>query len=183
MNSMLDYIGSMITGGAVFIMMLTYYFNLGGTAVAQMFNASTQEDLTSITEIFEYDVRKAGYGVSDSVAFATADSNNVSIRGDFDNNGRVDTVSYWIGSTQMPGSANPAARILYRKSGSTTVRLTLNAITQFKIWYYDASKSLTTDKKQVKFIRVALNMECKLSYDNQTAGEYWERVLKPQNVR
>ncbi len=183
MNSVLDYIGSMITGGAVFVMMLTYYFNLSGTAIAQMFNASTQEDLTSITEIFEYDVRKAGYGVTDSVAFATADSNKISIRGDFDDNGTADTVSYWLGATQMPESSNPAARILYRKSGGTTVRLTPNAITQFQVWYYDGSKALTTDKKQIKFIRVAMNMECKLSYDNQTAGEYWERVMKPQNVR
>jgi hypothetical protein len=183
MNSMMDYIGSMITGAGVFLMMLSYYFNVGATAISQVFSTTTQEDMTSITEILEHDFRKAGYGVADSVAFPIADTNRIAMRGDFDNNGTIDTVQYWLGDTQMPGSSNPLARILYRKTNGTTVKLTTNAITLFKVWYYNASGATTTVIKNIQFARVALNMECKLSYDNQTAGQYWERVIKPQNVR
>ncbi len=183
MNSMIDYIGSMITGGAVFAAMLTYFFNVSATAVSQVFSVSTQEDMTSITEILECDLRKAGFGVTDSVAFTIADSNHIAIRADFDNNGTIDTVQYWVGTTQMPESSNPLARILYRQSNGKTVRLTPNAITRFKVWYYNASGAMTTDVRQIRTTRIAMNMECKISYDNQTAGEYWERVIKPQNLR
>ena len=183
MNSMIDYIGSMITGGTVFIVMLSYYFNISTTAVSQVFSATTQEDMTSISEILEYDFRKAGYGVTDSVVFTIADSNRVAIRGDFDDNGVIDTVQYWLSTTQMPESSNPQARILYRRSNGSTVRLTPNAITLFGLTYYDPSGAITTDPEQIRSVRISLNMECKLSYDTQPAGEYWERVIKPQNLR
>jgi hypothetical protein len=183
MNAMIDYIGSMITGGAVFIMMVSYYLNISATAVTQMFNSTAQEDMTSITEIIEYDFKKAGYRVSDSTAFATIDSNRVALRGDFDNNGSMDTVSYWLSNTQMPGAENPSAKILYRRSGNSTVQLTNNGVTRFRIWYYGQDGNSTADKQSVRFTRVALNVEGKLSYDGQRAGVYWERIIKPQNVR
>jgi hypothetical protein len=183
MNSMIDYIGSMISGGAVFIMMLSYFFNVSATAVSQVFHTATQEDMTSISEILEYDLRKAGYGVTESVAFMSVDSSGISIRGDFDNDSTVDTIRYWLGRTQMPESSNPLARILYRQANGRIVRLTTNAITQFRVWYYNASGGQTGDVKQIRSARIAMNMECRLSYNGETAGEYWERVFKPQNLR
>lgn len=183
MNSMIDYIGSMIAGGSVFLMMLSYYFSVGATAVSQMFNATTQEDMTSITEILESDFRKAGYGVADSVAFPVADTNRIAIRADFDNNGTIDTVTYWLGNSPLAGHANPQARILYRKANGNTVSLSTNAITHFRIWYYNGAGVQAASVRDIRSARVAMSMECRISYDNQTAGQYWERVLKPQNVR
>lgn len=183
MNSMIDYISSMIAGGSVFLMMLTYYLNVSATAISHLFSTTTQEDMTSITEILEHDFRKAGYGVSDSVAFPVIDSSRISIRGDLDNNGTIDTVTYWLSSTPLAGHPNPAARIMYRRVGNSPVSLTTNAITLFNVRYYNAAGVQTAIKKDVQFAKVAINMECKLSYNNQTAGEYWERVIKPQNVR
>ena len=183
MNAMIDYVGSMITGGAVFIMMLSYYLNISATAITQMFNSTTQEDMTSISEVIEYDFRKAGYRVADSVAFAVIDSNRVALRGDYNNDGAMDTTYYWLSDEQMPGSENASAKILYRKSGNSTVRLTNNGVTRFRVWYYGADGNSTADKKAIRFARVALNVEGRLSYEGERAGAYWERILKPQNVR
>ena len=183
MNTMIDYIGSMITGGAVFIMMVSYYLNISATAITQMFNSTTQEDMTSISEIIEYDFRKAGYRVADSVAFAAIDSHLVALRGDYNNDGTMDTTFYWLSDVSMPGSENPSAKILYRISGNSTVRLTNNGVTRFRLWYYDQNGNATADKKSVRFARLALNVEGKISYEGERAGAYWERILKPQNVR
>jgi hypothetical protein len=183
MNAMIDYVGSLITGGAVFVMMLSYYLNISATAITQMFNSTTQEDMTSISEIIEYDFRKAGYRVSDSVAFAVIDSNRVALRGDYDNDGAMDTTLYWLSNEQVPGSDNPSAKILYRKSGSSTARLTNNGVTRFRMWYYDQDGNATAVKRSIRFARIALNVEGRISFEGERAGAYWERILKPQNVR
>ncbi|MBI5471820.1 MAG: hypothetical protein HY961_05695 [Ignavibacteriae bacterium] len=183
MHSLIDYIGSMITGGAVFIMMVSYYTSISATAIMQVFNSTTQEDVTSITEVIEYDFRKAGYRVTDSVAFATIDSNSVALRGDYDNNGTMDTVKYWLSSELIPGAESSSAKTLYRREGNSTVRLTTNGVSRFRIWYYDRDGNATSAKKSVQFARIALHVEGKLSYDGERASAYWERLLKPQNVR
>lgn len=183
MNAMIDYIGSMVTGGMVFVMMLSYYYNVSATAISQLFNTTTQEDLTSITEIIEYDMRKAGYGVGDSIAFSSIDSNKIVLRGDFNNNGILDSVRYSLTDSPIPGHENPNARILLRKAGDKTVRLTNNPITRFRVWYYDAAGSSTTNTKLIRFARVALQMEGKLSYQGEKTGVYWERTIRPRNLR
>lgn len=183
MHSIIDYVGSMVTGGVIFVMMMGYYINVSTTSVVQVFNTTTQEDITSITEIIEYDMRKAGYGLTDSVAFAVADSHRIAIRGDFDNNGTADTIRYWLSDTQMPGTASPQARTLYRRAGNTTRTLTTNPVTRFMLWYYDENGNATTNPNAIRFARIALQLESKVMNDGRPVAAYWERVIRPQNVR
>ncbi len=183
MHTIIDYVGSMVTGGVIFVMMMGYYINVSATGVTQVFNTTTQEDMTSITEIIEYDMRKAGYGITDSIAFTAADSNRFAIRGDFNNDGTPDTVTYWLSNTQMPGTSNPIARTLYRRAGNQTKTLTTNPVTKFNAWYYDAAGSPTTNPVNVRFARIALQVECKIQNGELPVAVYWERVIKPQNVR
>lgn len=183
MHSIIDYIGSMVTGGVIFVMMMGYYINVSATGVTQVFNTTTQEDVTSITEIIEYDMRKAGYGITDSIAFAAADSNRFAIRGDFNNDGTADTVTYWLSDTQMPGTTNPLARMLYRRAGNQTRTLTANPVTRFRAWYYDATGNPTSNTAAVRFARIAMQVECKVQNGDQPVAVFWERVIKPQNIR
>lgn len=183
MHSIIDYVGSMVTGGVIFVMMMGYYFNVSATGVTQVFNTTTQEDVTSITEIIEYDMRKAGYGITDSIAFTAADSNRFAIRGDFNNDGTADTVTYWLSTTPMSGTSNPQARTLYRRANNQTRTLTPNPITRFTAWYYDAAGNPTNNPASVRFARIALQVECKMQNGDLPVAVFWERVIKPQNVR
>ena len=206
MNQIHDLLGSIIIGGIVLLMLLVFNGNVMQSAGTQTFKTIVQSNLTAVTDILEFDLRKMGYRLSatQDTAIYLADSNRITFRGDFDDNGTVDQVQYYIDTVTAFLTNNPRDRVLHRRlNGGPPVNMYLGMI-GLKIQYYGnndipitntpvASASLNT----IKSVKVSISIESKDRFydirksqrmgnpfnDTTYAGAYWERKIKPQNAR
>ena len=202
MNAMFDVICSAVIGGIVLFMIVGFNSTIVEKAGAQTIEVIAQSNLSEVINILEYDFKKIGYRMSgppdSSIMFA--DSNKIRFVGDFRNVGSIDTLIYAFDTTTASGKANPKAHILKRTSitqgSSTRSTESINlGITRFKLWYYRAKDTLlaaspTSRPSQIKSLKVAINIESTEPYKQTTMpylklnpGVYWERTIKPKNLR
>jgi lipopolysaccharide export LptBFGC system permease protein LptF len=182
MALVLDYIGSIVIGGIIVMAMLGFYVMVGETAMTQ--NAGTMSNLNAnnMTQILEYDFKKIGYRVADSIKITRADTNQIIFKGDFDDNGTIDSIKYYLGSTKSPNNANPRTRLLYRVQNNQTPRSVDGSVTKFRLWYYDANGVSTSQLKNIRTIKIRVAMQTTLVNDSVNAGVYWERMIRPNNL-
>lgn len=184
MNVILDYLTSMMSGGIILMTLLGFYGHVEETAAQQAINNSVQEDLTSSTEVMEYDLRKIGYGTTtDPFKVTYADSTKIVFKTDIDNNGSIDSVTYALGTVQTPGSTNPLSRILYRTVNAQKSVGLIYGVTHFRLNYFDASGAPTLTLQAIRSMDVAMNIESPVVIDGQSPGVYWERNITPTNLR
>src|SRR5512143_1641919 len=141
MSALHDLMGSIIIGGIVLLMLLTFNGNVMQSAGVQTFNNVVQGNLTTVTSMLEYDFRKIGYRVAmvQDSSCVYADSTRVIVRGDFNNDGTVDRLFYALATGQAPGSSNPKTRVLYRQLNFNPAQPLNVGITRFQLKYYDAA--------------------------------------------
>jgi hypothetical protein len=191
-----DLIISVAIGGSILISLLSFNGYIVQKAGDQTVKETTQSNLTALTDILEYRLRKMGYCVpaSPDSAIVLADSSKIKFKGDFDGDGVVDTVTYYLDPTLASGNANGNTKVLTCKLNSQGTQLVNIGITRFRFWYYDASGNPITTYPApkpsiIKSFKIAVNVESKVpfivereSYDKLNPGVYWEKVLKPRNL-
>jgi len=190
MQVVYDILGSIIIGGIILLMLLNFNASVMEGAALQTFTSIVQTNMTSLTDMVEYDFRKMGYrvGSGHDSAIVYADSNSILIRGDFDDNGTVESISYSFDPKKKSGHVNPRSRVLSRTvNGSSTQSINLGA-TRFRLAYYDAAGQLILENpvkapSRIRTIRLALNLESTSPYDTTYAGGTWERTITPKNLK
>jgi len=194
MQVIYDIIGSIIIGGIILLMLLSFNSSIMEGSAVQTFNSIVQTNMTSVSEMIEYDFRKMGYrvgSVHDS-AIVYADSNSILIKGDFDNDGSVEKIGYSLNPISKKGSTgsghvNPRARVLTRTAGGIPQSINLG-LTRFHLAYYNEADQLITENpvkapSRIRSIRLAMNMESTSPYDTIYAGGTWERTITPKNLK
>ena len=198
-----DLIGSMIVGGIILMMLVVFNGNVMESAGIQTFKTAVQGNLTTVAEVIEYDFRKMGYRLSatQDSAILFADSSRIKFQGDFDNNGSIDTIQYYLDTATGSATSNKSDKVLHRQwNRAIPVNMYLGMLT-FKIQYYNRADTILIPPVAatglIKSVKVAVRIESKdriydvrrggrLSNpfaDSTYAGAYWERKIKPKNVR
>jgi hypothetical protein len=177
MQALLEIIGSTIIGGMLLLLILTSKTNVNRSANAQTINSNVQGNLTSITEIIEYDLKNLGYRqLNDTTAgvqkILTADSNKITFNVYNDATSNRDSISYYY---------NTADSTLNRKLNGTNYKINLG-VKGFNIKYYTLLGALTTVKDSIKSFKVAITVLDTFKYDGDPVGAYWEKTFKPQNL-
>ena len=143
-TTILDILGSIIIGG----MLMLILFRLTDGASQNTYNYSqdliVQENLTTVVEILENDLRKIGYcrdwtkiRNSDPMILV-ADSNRIEFLADLNNTGNLNVINYYLGPTsELAYTTNPRDRMLYRVVDGETPRSANLGITEFKLEYFD----------------------------------------------
>jgi hypothetical protein len=184
MSYMLDIVGSFIIGGLLLLAVMSSYSNVSEFALTSSMNLSVQENLREWTQIVQHDLRKVGYHLPDSVsAFRHCDTTSIIFLGDIDNNGTVDSVSYFISGTEMvPGTENPRDRMLTRSLSGQQITGSLG-ITDFQLAYYDSVGSPTWVPSNVKAVEVFIQVESAFPLDTTYVRSNWRGVISPINLR
>jgi hypothetical protein len=197
MNSLYDIVISVTVGGMILSMLVSFNGTLAEEGTAQTVKIMAQTNFTEVTRDLEYYLRKMGYGISAVVdsSILTADSNKIKFKGDFDNSGTVDTMTYYFNPAVVSGQANKNTHILYTTLNSQKTQNINIGITKFKLWYYDANGNPYTSypvpsPSKIKSLRIALNLESTApfaataeKYVKLNPGVYWERTIKPKNLK
>lgn len=206
MNQLQDIIGSIIIGGIVLLMLIVFNGNIMESSGTQTFKTIVQGNLTNVTNIMEYDFRKMGYRLSPSqdTAISYADDNKIVFRGDIDDDGSVDVVQYYVDNVGAGLTANPNDLVLHRRiNGGSPINMYVGTIS-LSFQYYGANDAPITTVPvspatlpTIKGVKVSLNIQSKDRFydtrkgqyisnpfnDTSYAGAYWQRIIKPQNVR
>lgn len=190
MNQVLDSISSLVIGGMVMLLLQGVMMNMRGTSSANTLNTGVQISMTSVNDILENDFRKMGYNqlsAADS-AIRYADSSTIVLRGDFDNNGSIDSIRYTLGTSQDPTALNPRARILYRKFNETQQEIHVG-VTRFDLSYFDSagnqlsSTPCVARPSKINLVKVSLGLESTVPNDNSYASVVWEEMFNPRNAK
>ncbi len=197
MNGMFDIVASVVIGGVVLAMLVGFNSNIAVNSGSQTIKVVAQTHLTEVTNILESDFRKMGYraGSSPDSSIMYADSNKIRFRGDINNDGVIDTVTYYLDQSVPSGFPNTKTRIL-RRAVSFSGGISMNVgLTRFRLWYYNGGDSIIAANpvprpSQIRSLKIALNLESTVPYKETTMpylklnpGVYWERNIKPKNLR
>ncbi|HVO75726.1 MAG TPA: hypothetical protein VMT35_16985 [Ignavibacteriaceae bacterium] len=203
-TTLIDIIGSMIIGGMVMLLL----FRLNDAAAENVYNNTgeliAQENIATLVSILEHDFRKMGYsrnladfaGVTNLAEIVTiADSDRIRFKGDVDENVGADSVEYYIGPTsEIPNTANPRDRYLYRViNDETPVRVNLG-LTHFKLKYFDGLGEQLLPYPVVggiQRIQIDIAVENVYAYDSEryykdstNSQVFWRQIrLSAQNLR
>ncbi len=169
-TTILDILGSIIIGG----MLMLILFRLTDGASQNSYNYSqdliVQENLTSVVEVLENDLRSIGYcrdwtkTQAPVQTILIADTSRIEFLTDINNDGVTHTIDYYIGPTsELASTTNPNDRLLYRVVDNQTPRSANMGITEFKLQYFDTFGHQLTcpvaQTRQIQSIQVSIAVQ------------------------
>jgi len=197
MNALYDVVCSMVIGGIVLVMLISFNGNISESAAGQTIRMTAQTNMTALGSIVEFEFRKIGFRVDAPPAdsgITYGGRQRIDLRGDFDNNGSIDNLRYYLDSSTATGLPNTNTRSLHRRfNGSDQV--ISHCVTYCRFFYFDRyGMPLTSDPvpapSLVRSVKVAINVESTVPFRETTAqyvtlnpGVYWERAFTPQSLK
>ncbi len=194
-SSILDILGAIITGG----MLMLILFRLNDAGVQNTYNNTqdliVQQNLTSVIDVMESDLRKLGYckdwnKIPDPTkSILVADSTRIKFLTDLDNNGTVDTLDYYVGTTtELKDTPNPNDRMLYRVVNHDKPRSANLGITYFNLLYFGALGDTLSfpivNTGSIQSIQISIRVEDTEAYQNEYRDAFWRQVrLSSRNLR
>ncbi|MBC8204632.1 hypothetical protein ISS30_11110 [bacterium] len=199
MSVLLDILGSTIIGGLLLIMALNILDTTTSYYFGQNDDLIVQENLTTLTQILEYNLRKMGFAVPEGRAVIIfADSSQLMYLGDNDGDWQPDTVQFYLGGRyELNNTRNPNDRFIYRKVNSQPANgAIIGVVTMFDFTYLDqdgqvVDESYPANYSAIKMIRITLQVESSDVYTadpNPASTEYrrafWQQTrLVSRNLR
>lgn len=194
-NVILDILGSIVIFG---ILMLTL-FRIVDSATANTYKGSgdliTQQNLASIVQVLEYDLRKIGYCAdwekipAPSLSILLADSTKIKFLTDVDEDGNIDSLFYYLGPTsELTNTSNPRDRFLYRVTNNEApVGVNLGVI-QFQLTYFNSLGNQLdfpiSVPGEVHSMEIELAVENVDAYNQEYSTAYWRQIrLAARNLR
>lgn len=195
-NTLLDIVGSIIIGGLILLIL----FRLNSSATTSLYNnnseAIVQRSMVSVIQVLESDFRKIGYckdwnKIPDPTkAILYADTSKIKYLTDINNDGIVDTMTYYLGpASELLSTPNPRDRKLYRVINSAIPKSSNVGITEFKLTYFNALKDTikilpVVNTGQIHTIQIDIETQNAESMDSQYVTAFWRQVkLSAKNLQ
>jgi hypothetical protein len=180
MVAIIDIMASFIVGGIILVMSTKLGFVISDNGQQANVSLTAQQNCVLLSEMIESDLAKTGYRKT-GYPVATADSAKVKFYGDIDDNGTLDSVTYYSGPmTSAYASLNPRHKLMYRTWNKKTTTMNLG-VTSFKIVYYDSAGAKTTVPSRVQSFKVSMDFEGLIPMsDSSYATVHWEQYIKPK---
>lgn len=190
MNSSFDYIGSVIVGGMIIVIVLTLNSNIVNSSFQRNLDLVSQEAAVNLTSILETDLKRAGF-FHVGQPFMAASSKTMTFMGDVNDDGVADLVKYLLGdSTEFKQTKNPSDRPLYRFVGSSDSLNVASGLVSFSFVYLDSvGSALPYDSlgasrvlARIRMIRINLRIEPTEPIDSTFIPVELRRLISPKNI-
>lgn len=199
-STILDLVSSVIVGGILMLIL----FRLNDAAVENNYvyggEAIAQSNLVEIVQLVEHDFRKIGYckdwgKIPDpSKSILTASQNQIEFLTDEDNDGEIDNIKYYLGTTdQLLNTPNPNDKMLYRVVNNETPKGANLGVTQFDLLYFDAMGNQLsfpiTVPSEIYTMQINIKVEDAYGYnrvndEEKYASAFWRQVrLASRNLK
>jgi type II secretory pathway component PulJ len=192
-SSLLDIVGSFIFAGFLLLMGLNLNASANEVRAVYSGNYNLQANLTTVVELIEGDFRKIGYcrtwqkTADPSKSLRIADSSRIRFLCDYDNNGSLDSVTYWLGPpSELASTPNPNDCYLYRQINSATPTKMNFGLTQFSFTYRDAEDSTLafpiSNPRLAYYLTLTLSVSSPAPYEQNMRGQYLDDPSKYQVI-
>ncbi|MEP0821962.1 MAG: hypothetical protein HRF44_03855 [Ignavibacterium sp.] len=189
MNTTFDYIGSVVVGGMIVVIVLTLNSNIVTSSFQRNLDLLSQESAVNLTSILETDLGRIGYFAT-SAPVLVAEREAIRFAGDVNDDGWPDVVAYRLGdSTEFRQTKNPFDRPLYRRVGSDSLNVA-SGLVSFGFTYLDSSGAVLPfdslkyplHRGRIRMIEVELRIEPTEPVDTTFIPVEIRRVLAPKNI-
>lgn len=190
-STILDILGAAIIGGILLINLLKANGNLIENDSIYSHDKNLQIDLVNTAMVIERDFNLMGYVNNVNMVLSNQNislgtESSIRFRSDIDNNGTIDTISYFVSDTSaLSNTPNPRDMLLFRRINSDFPFILANNVTRFKLTYLDTKMNEVTPpvglNTPVNFIRIEIRVEDPFAYDNQYSEAIWRRVTVSTN--
>ncbi len=189
MSDLIELIGSTVIAGYVILIILALNLRVSSSATQYYQDTFNQQSAITAADIIEDDFYKIGFKAT-GAKIVRADSSLIKYASDYNNNGTMDTLTYYLSATSsMSSTTNPNDKLLYRKVNQTTY--TAAIVTRFYMQYYDsllnslsyASLTSQSNLDRIRTIRVLIKTELADPIDNSYAPVEWRKEFRPRNLQ
>src|ERR1051326_2946848 len=190
MTVLIDIIGATLILGILILSIFGMDTNLNQANYNKTFTLITQTNCVTLARIIEFDFVKMGYHVpKDSsvspprnAAIIAVKSDSIVFKADLRNNGTVNTVRYYIGSTSTLGSTkNPRDRMLYRVEDGNVIAAHLG-LTNLSFSYYNGDGIATSRTDSIRSVNVFFTVESPEPVDTTYSAAFWQKKIYPKNL-
>jgi hypothetical protein len=202
-NTILDIIGSIFVAGTLLIIVLNLQGDISQMTYTYGNDYIVQSNMTNLTKMLESDFRRIGYWAAldsplvGTKAIRAATKHSISFLADMDDNGILDTVKYWVGTTtDLAITPNPKDFPLYRQINSNPAVMYNFGVTQFDFKFWQSVNQVGRDSLQfpitfnsdgtslIFYIELQIMLQSRESYDSVYTYSYWKQLrLEAQNLK
>lgn len=206
-SSLFDILGSVLIGGLLMLMVINVNGNLSKVNYSYGSEMTVQRNLVTLVGMVEQDFRRIGYCATPykfpdpGYAILAATQTSIKFLGDYNADGNLDTISYWVGDTLSANmTKNPHDKLLYKKINSQpTLQYNLGVVTfNFTYYgaYYAASLGNLADtlpfpinipvgaKSGIFMFQLSVLLQSPEAYDTSYQYAYWRQLrLTSINLR
>ena len=175
--------GTFLIAGIFILSILGMNFQLLETSALNNMQTMAQENIAEVASIIEFDLRKAGCGVPDTITAILAISDTtIRFLADIDQNGTPDTINYRLSSrTDAASTENPNDRYLYRSVNGSENDVAIG-LTNLRFDFYNEIGNPTTNLDSIRTIRIGFSVQTLFAYDRQYGSADWSSQISPKNL-
>jgi len=183
-----DLIGTTVVAGILILMTIALTGSVSESTTQQMLDVTTQQALTTLKSMIEYDFRKMGFEAAPGTAITSMNTDSITFWAGIDTNNDnivdgVNTIAYQLSDTSAASSTpNPDDRILYRTVGAAAPVAVALGVLSFDLQYFNDGGNVTANPIDVKTIRVSLTVQSTIPYDDTYSEAAWEKRISPRNL-
>lgn len=193
MTVMMDIVGAAVLAGMVMLTIMGININMSSETYQGLTVLNLQTQSIQLSRIMEFDIYKAGFGVTKPGVIAVAETSKLKFYTNlFNVAGKRDSVEYDLGSL-VTSSSNPKDKSLYRFENTTKVFINFS-VTRFVLTYFNSRDSALaapvtgSNRDSIKAIRVYLTLQSPEPFDTSRTGgpkyvsTYYQKVIYPRNL-
>lgn len=189
MSDLIELIGSTVIAGYVILIVFALNAKVSSSASQYYQDTFNQQSAITSAQIIEDDFYKIGYKATGN-KIVQADSSLIKYVSDYNDNGTIDTISYYLSNTSaMSSTTNPNDKLLYRKINQNVY--TSAIVTRFYLQYFDsvlnnlsyASLTSMANLARIRTIRVLIRTELADPIDSSYAPVEWRKEFRPRNLQ
>lgn len=180
-STILDIIGSVIIGGIVLVSLLNTNTNAVQNTYSYGADVIVQQNMAALVDTIDSDFRKIGYSsilttvLNPTKVIISADTSTIKFLSDVNNNGTIDTVYYYLGTTN--GKLNQVLYRITHDTVSTAVTVLFPGVSIFYFAYYDSSGNKlscpVSSTVKIAKINISLQMQTAQPYSGAYVTTNW----------
>ena len=149
---------SIFVAGFLMVSIREVHIQLSEKSYNKVTDSISTERAEEIIKLLQFDLNRIGLGVKGESPFVEAKANRIVFKSDFDVDGIVETVSYYLSDTSAASSTqNPHDKILYRIVDDEPEIDVPMGVTQFELKYFNSPEGKeTADLDEIRSIEVEL---------------------------